>query len=416
MRPSLIAIGALAHLLVLGAPRVPAQGGNHCIECHSKEAAAEAARPHARAGISCVDCHGGDASKADKLAAKAQGTGYKGKIARKKLPSLCGDCHADVRRMNPFGLPTDQLAQYRTSRHGVAVLEEDETRAATCVDCHGYHGVVGRRDSASPVHPKNVPTTCSKCHSNKTLTEDIGLTGGEEIAYKKSVHHKLLVEGDLSAPQCATCHGNHGAVPPGFKNVGSVCGKCHIREHELFEKSPHARLVAAGQFDSCVVCHSNHDVQPAGEYILENACKLCHEAGDNGFKVRDALLKQIRDAENSYDKTKAALKEAMDQGFGTPDEVALLEQAHTDLIAMRAQQHALDGKLLANSAEMLSSKLARITERIKATESIERLKRLWLLPVIFFLTLMSFVSWLRYRRIHATPHPFGSSGEASDHE
>ena len=43
------------------------------------------------------------------------GTPFHGKPPRADIPSLCGDCHANVTRMNPFGLRTDQLTRYWTS-------------------------------------------------------------------------------------------------------------------------------------------------------------------------------------------------------------------------------------------------------------------------------------------------------------
>ena len=48
-----------------------------------------------------------------------------------------------------------------------------------------------------------------------------------------------MVRGDLSAPTCTTCHGNHGATPPGFASVANVCSTCHVFQAQLFDSSPH---------------------------------------------------------------------------------------------------------------------------------------------------------------------------------
>jgi hypothetical protein len=71
--------------------------------------------------------------------------------------------------------------------------------------------------------------------------------------YRQSVHGRLLYElKDTGAPTCASCHDNHAAVPPGFADVGQVCGKCHTATAEHFSKSVHASLEG---FKGCVQCH-----------------------------------------------------------------------------------------------------------------------------------------------------------------
>ena len=59
-----------------------------------------------------------------------------------------------------------------------------------------------------------------------------GIPMDQLALYKKSVHwHTLAEVGDISAPTCNDCHGNHGAVPPGVDSVGNVCGQCHAVEN-----------------------------------------------------------------------------------------------------------------------------------------------------------------------------------------
>jgi hypothetical protein len=390
--------------MALPAAPVRAQGPapqGECAACHAKEAQLESTRPHASAGIGCVECHGGDPAAKTSAAAKKDGTGYRGKLARQSVPELCGNCHADVRRMNPFGIATDQLAQYRTSRHGVAVLEHGHEAAATCVDCHGAHGILGPKSSESPVHPRHVPDTCAKCHADQALIEKHGLNGKVVEDWRSSVHAKLLLQdGDLSAPQCATCHGSHGAVPPGFARVSAVCGKCHERQRELFELSPHQRLVESGEFDACVVCHGNHRVQPASEKILERACKLCHEPDSPAMAVRDRVLVDLRRAADDLQRAKEQLERARLRGLATEQDQVLLADARTGLLQMQAVQHTLSADRLAASAREVDGTLARLRDRIAAETALERTKRLALLPVIGFLGLMSFGFWVRFRRIH----------------
>ena len=75
------------------------------------------------------------------------------------------------------------------------------------------------------------------------------------------MHAKALLErGDTSAPTCSTCHGSHGAAPPEVESVALVCAQCHVREAELFRKSPKKKLFDSLSMPECVTCHSNHHI------------------------------------------------------------------------------------------------------------------------------------------------------------
>src|SRR5574342_169923 len=79
--------------------------------------------------------------------------------------------------------------------------------------------------------------------------------------YKKSVHWKMMTtKGDLSAPACNDCHGNHGAAPPEVKSVVYVCGHCHGREAGLYRNSIKQPLFDKLKLPECIVCHGNHRV------------------------------------------------------------------------------------------------------------------------------------------------------------
>jgi hypothetical protein len=379
--------------------------GNACEQCHAQELAAEAGHPHRSFGIGCVDCHGGDGTKADKVAAKAAGTGYRGALARAAIPQLCGDCHADVARMNPFGLPTDQLAQYRTSVHGQGLFGRHDAKVAVCTDCHGAHGIREPRDPASPVHPRNVPATCGKCHADAATMAPYQREARVLDDWRQSVHGKLLLEkGDVSAPQCATCHGHHGAVPPGFATVAAVCGKCHVRENEFFRQSPH-RKIEDQEFNTCVICHSNHKVRPATPGIYETACRVCHAPGDKGMAQKELLAGTLRAAADAVASAEQRLERAQRLGFATPDDQVLLETARSTFAQLGPAQHALAHEQLAPIAKETQAAVERLQQRLAQGEADADGRRLAILPVVLFLSVMSFGAWLRFRRIHrALPH------------
>ena len=128
----LIAAAAFVWASVAGA--APAAAPDTCADCHRDLVAAQGPDVHAAAGLACASCHRGDPSAKDAAAAKAPRTGFVARPRGWAVATLCGGCHSDIegmRTLNPR-LPTDQLAQYRTSEHG-KLAQKGGSRVATCV-------------------------------------------------------------------------------------------------------------------------------------------------------------------------------------------------------------------------------------------------------------------------------------------
>jgi hypothetical protein len=199
---------------------------NSCLDCHSVLPGRLEVTPekfsqdiHAQKGLTCVSCHGGDASSYDPDQAMSRKADWKGKIDRGQIPRLCASCHSNpsyIKQYNP-SLRTDQLNQYHTSMHGKRLAAGD-TKVAVCTDCHSVHDLRPPSDPRSTVNPVNMAKTCSRCHSDAAYMKQYGIPTDQFAKYSTSVHHDaMVVRGDLSAPTCTTCHGNHGAVPPGVE-------------------------------------------------------------------------------------------------------------------------------------------------------------------------------------------------------
>ena len=138
----------------------------------------------------------------------------------------------------------DQLAQYQTSIHGKRLAAGDDA-VATCVDCHSVHDIREVKDPLSPVHPLRLPETCARCHADAAHMAKYKIETNQFAEYRTSVHWEAVSKrGDLSAPTCASCHGNHGATPPQVSSVADVCGTCHVLFEELYNKSPHQPVFA----------------------------------------------------------------------------------------------------------------------------------------------------------------------------
>jgi hypothetical protein len=305
VRPWLAAV-ALGLAVPAGARAGPAT--TSCIACHGNRAlvgedgtrvvARFATGVHAAVGLSCHDCHGGNPDPAlagDMAAAMDPGFGphpFVGAPSRAGIPAFCGGCHSEpafMKRYKPDAR-VDQEREYWTSRHG-ELLRQGDLRVATCVDCHGTHGILAPTDAESRVHPKNVATTCAGCHADAAHMAGYALPDGRPLPidqyarWRQSVHASALLEReDLSAPTCNDCHGNHGATPPGVESVAFVCGQCHGREADLFRASPkragfetHRALLSAAGADGCRACHSPSE--PPGQLGPEASlteCVACH--------------------------------------------------------------------------------------------------------------------------------------------
>lgn len=340
--------------LLLGTVEVAAaQTKNSCLDCHSNlpeplgvSAETFSQNIHAQKGLGCVSCHGGDANSDDSDKAMSRTAGWKGKIDRHKIPELCASCHSDADRMKKYnpGLRVDQFQQYRTSVHG-AKWAKGDNKVAVCTDCHGVHDLRAPADPRSKVHPTNIATTCARCHADAGYMKPYGIKTDQFANYQQSVHHEAMaIRGDLSAPTCTTCHGNHGAAPPGVADVTSVCSNCHVFQAQLFDTSPHKQAFANMNLPGCVTCHSNHQINhPSDEMIgtgPKAVCVQCHSEGDAGFRQATAMSKHLTTLASSIKSSDEILGRAEREGMEVSQPQQQLSNARDSLMKARVSVHA----------------------------------------------------------------------------
>jgi len=341
-------------LTVLLAGAGHAQTPNTCLDCHSAldppyQVTQEQFSQdiHSQKGLTCASCHGGDPSKADPDAMSKK-AGFRGKIERKDVPALCGRCHSDgayMRQYNP-SLRTDQLAQYLTSVHGKLRAKGDD-KVAVCTDCHGVHDLRPASDPRSKVYPVNVAETCARCHADAAYMKEYSIPTDQFAGYSASVHHEALtVRGDLSAPTCTTCHGNHGAAPPGVATVQNVCATCHVFQAQLFESSPHQAAFAAASLPGCVTCHSNHRIEHPTDAMLGtgpgSVCTNCHTEGDAGYQAAGQIALQINHLDTSMKNASEILDRAESAGMEVSDAQMQQDQARDSLTKARVAIHSFN--------------------------------------------------------------------------
>jgi cytochrome b subunit of formate dehydrogenase len=257
----------------------------------------------AQAKESCFDCHGDkDASKEGPNGTTISLFVDAGRFGKAVHASLsCKSCHAAIHKDHPGdGNPvpkvdcgschTDEAKIYQGSIHGMS-RSLGSSAAANCVDCHGNHYIVPIHQTDSPVYKMNLPTTCSKCHANKNVTDEYKMkypSVGSQ--YMESIHGQaLLKKGLIVAPSCNDCHGVHDikrsvdrSSPINHANVAKTCGKCHVTVEAIYNKSIHGQLLAKGdpRGPVCIQCHTAHTIEKptAGHFKLQadQTCGKCH--------------------------------------------------------------------------------------------------------------------------------------------
>lgn len=274
--------------------------------------------------------------------------GFKDFPAREQVPTFCAKCHADAAYMRSFNpsLRTDQYSQYLTSIHGQRLAKGDH-QVAVCVDCHGVHDILPPNDSRARVYPTNVAETCGRCHANAEYMKPYNIPTNQLALYSTSVHRAALVDrGDLSAPTCSTCHGSHGAAPPGVASVVNVCSTCHVFQAQLFDSGPHKDVFKSLNLPGCVTCHSNHGIQHPTDALIGAdkgaVCLQCHSAGDPGYETAAKIHARLVQLDTSIARSREILDRAGQAGVEVGPAQLDLNQAQDALTKARVAIHTVE--------------------------------------------------------------------------
>ena len=337
--------------------RVPfAVAMDACVDCHNTLKEERLSRPafkikddyHLARGLGCQSCHGGDNTALDnKAQSHSPAKGFLGKPKRHAIPESCGKCHSDpvyMRKFNP-SIRTDQVKEYYTSVHGKRLRGGDQ-KVAVCISCHDVHAIRAIKDQMAWTYPVKVAETCSRCHGNAEYMKAYKIPTDQLEKYKQSIHYEMLTKrGDLASPTCSSCHGSHGATPPGIDSVANVCSHCHVVTAELFAKSVHGPAFAELGMPACVTCHGNHDVTKPSDAMLtggeDTPCAPCHEANSAPLKKAAELRTMVEGLSSRIDQAAAILTRAEHAGMeiGTPRFELLT--AKESLIKARTETHSL---------------------------------------------------------------------------
>lgn len=374
-----------------------AQTQSLCITCHPAERVQLEASVHSAEGIGCESCHGGIPDSLDEE--RAHSGNYRGVPSREDIPALCASCHSDPEAMRPYNLPIDQLALYQISGHGRRLAEGDD-RVAVCTDCHGAHDVRSANDPESPTFRTNVPRTCGRCHADPELMGDYGLSAAVLEEFQASVHGRaLLAEANPNAPSCARCHGVHGASPPGFGDVATVCGQCHSSARAFFERSVHKEAMDALGLPECASCHGNHAIGPVGSELARDVCLECHDEGSPPAEIGRRLLALQSAAVHEISSAEELIEQAGQVPLAVEDYRARLELARTHLQEAYPAMHSVDVEQVTPLTLSARSAAEAIQSEIYDKLADIRLRRLGLVLFWFYIVLtIAILSRLRRQK------------------
>lgn len=345
------------------APKAPAES---CVTCHLETGDERLEKPakmyrddiHAAKGFGCVACHGGD-PRAEGMEAMDRRKGYIGVPKLQQIVQVCGRCHSDARFMKQYNpsLRVDQVAEYETSVHGRRLKELRDPKVATCASCHPAHAIHPPSDPRSSVHTLHVAETCGRCHADAKYMAGYKIPTDQLEKYRRSVHwNAISVKGDLGAPVCNDCHGNHGAAPPGVNWVGNVCGQCHTVQGELFGKSVHARVFTQMGVPGCAACHENHEIRKTSDAMLgvdgQAVCGSCHNATDKGGQAAIEMRKAIDTTRGEYERARGILLRAEHAGMEVSQAQFDLNGGNDALVKAQAAVHSFSVEAVKKEAEV----------------------------------------------------------------
>ncbi len=347
----------------------------------------------------CISCHG--------VHEIASVNNPLSKVYPTKIPSLCGNCHSNANFMKMYNpkIPIDQQSKYYTSVHG-KLNSKGDINAAQCASCHGEHEIRKAKDPKSSVYPLNIVKVCSNCHSDANKMAKYKIPTDQYSQYATSVHGKaLLKKQDLNAPACNSCHGTHGAVPPGIESISNVCGTCHNLNADLFSKSPHKKAFDNMNLPECETCHGNHGIHEVNDNMVgvkdKSTCIKCHKDNgqDKGFIVAKQMRKLIDSLVADEATARKLLNKANQLGMDIADAMYSIKEVKQVLIESRNNLHLVDLNVLKETVQ----KGLDITSKAKNSgiSSIDEyyFRRKGLGIVTIIITIFAFVLYLKIRKI-----------------
>ncbi len=228
--------------------------------------------------------------------------------------------------------------------------------------------------------------------------------------FESSVHGRALLDrGDLGAPACNDCHGNHAAMPPEISSIAQVCRTCHAGNGELFDGSKHKRAFERNGWPECEKCHGNHAIDETDDSMLSEAssplCYDCHReyAPENPECIETA--KYFHASLTSLARESESLDELIhplaSRGLDVDTLTAAAGELRDILRQSRSQIHAFDrgefAALEARGRKTVETGRAAVSE----AEAEYRFRRNGLFVAVGIMLFLAAVIYLKIRQIES---------------
>jgi predicted CXXCH cytochrome family protein len=230
----------------------------NCSNCHTA-AELDKRQPIHRALAAkgpCIECHGSHYIKAVAI----------GKVGVKEN-TYCLTCHKN--KINMSMKNGEALSVYVDE----AALAGSAHAKLQCTQCHS--------EFSKTQHPVR---SFGSRRAYSIAAAELCLTCHKEAAklYGAGIHFEQLKAGNVKAPACTDCHGDHAiASVKKDKEIGVVsCNKCHSDMNASYEASMHGKARTKGdeKAPSCASCHNAHDVESAKMTTkIKDGCMKCHK-------------------------------------------------------------------------------------------------------------------------------------------
>jgi cytochrome b subunit of formate dehydrogenase len=223
--------------------------------------------------VTCVQCHGahGILPPTDRAS----------RLFPLNVYQVCGKCHF---KHDPAHSTVQQMRKekYADDAHARGILEQGLAVSATCVSCHGSHGIRRAGDPDSRLARVRVDKVCGTCH--------IGVLE----AYRQSIHFLKSTGPAHKGATCTDCHKPHDIdvrTEAFLTSAVAACSGCHEERASSFRQSFHGKVTTLGNLvygqkhvATCEVCHGHHKILPESDPRSTinpanrlQTCRQCHK-------------------------------------------------------------------------------------------------------------------------------------------
>lgn len=251
------------------------------------------------------------------------------------IPQTCGRCHADSSYMAPYGIPTNQLAGYSASVHGIALLQKHDLGAPACNSCHGNH-------AASPPITAAIANVCGNCHAfNAEL-------------FAQSPHKEAYAE--MGIPACEICHGAHKIKQLTVTDIGDKSG------------------------DVCTECHAPDD-------------------GSQGLAVARAIRVALDSLDENYERADSLLKVADQKGMYVTDAEFTLKDVRQARIQAHTLLHSFNDTLVRAKVDSGMAVVTAVEAKAQEKIEESSFRRWGLAVSTLIISFLAVMLWLKIRSL-----------------